>query len=214
MTNELLNALGRFLTRDIVFILGGSSTILTVIYAFQNENSKFLKFLLAAMKPTESAASNGLFLWAIGLAWVLGYVAQESFGLLHISTPHFPPIYNGILRRLFKRLTFHDWRGDIAQPLPASRTQILAKASEQQYKELERIVTLKMVGTTIGPTCVICGLILLPKAWQGNEISDWILVVGIGILGFVLIVLGWIKLMQEAEWFHDFERSIYSTQDV
>lgn len=208
MTNELIKALGRFLTRDIVFILGGTSIILTFLYTIQSDTPPpFYRSFLSAIHEANDWTRIGIILWIVGIAWALGFATQEFFGLLHISSPHFPRTYGRPERFLFERLTYIKWRDEIPQPLPASRMQILGHVSDNQLDDLERIVTLKMVGTTIGPSGLVCAATLALRWWLYSQWPDFVLAIGVTIISSLLIPLGLIKKMQEAEWFYDFGNS-------
>src|SRR5467141_701231 len=72
--DSLVRALGRFVTRDIPYVIGGSSMILV-----------FLK-LMNYQFPTDPAdpltPSTALLLLAVGIAHPLGYAVEETMSLM------------------------------------------------------------------------------------------------------------------------------------
>ncbi len=87
--DELIKALGRFVARDLVFIVGGSTVILSTVYSFGRLSAVDL--------------SVPYYLLGAGFSYVLGYAIQGLFGLTPILTMADPARWCQRFRSFFVR---------------------------------------------------------------------------------------------------------------
>lgn len=182
--NELVNALRRFITRDLTFLIGGGSTLGSFLLVFDRlpaVDDHVVVYLLLG-----------------GIAYVLGYVLQDSFGVLRLiptTTPREPIRYQRLLYRLYVR---EEW-----QPIPAvvNFEQVEENLSVDQAAWLERLTSLQQLGTCVGPCWLAAGGILA-TTWWGNspELFKIALPVASLVMGLILVHLAWIKACQQAQY--------------
>jgi len=204
LMDELVRALKNFIVRDIIYIIGGASVILSFLYLFN--------------RICIITDSDCTFVWlfAIGISYVIGYCLQESFSLLRFVTtanyfqPRFP------LTWLYRRSQHEEWKGifpditngpncqeEIYKKMREADMEINEKASPDNKTFRERITYHMMIGTTIGPCAFVSGIILLIKAFILNrncarELNTY-LTIGVVIVVLVIVaclLLDWIKGFQ------------------
>lgn len=207
--NELFKALKNFIVRDIIYIIGGSSVILSFLY------------LSGKMCIITGEKSVFFYLFIAGISYVIGYCIQELFSLMHIVTTasYFDPWR--ILKKLYHCLTHRGWK-DIKltdDELDKANIVIQERAYQDIKADRERIISLMMVGTTIGPCGLISGILLLIKAVDTisnfpflTTVSnlDLKLAIAVILISILLIILGWIKglqLMKNTEGLYDFYKN-------
>jgi len=71
---ESLKALKDFIFRDILYILGGVSVILSILYAYDK------------MDVVCKDLSIFIVLYIVGISYVLGWLIQTTFSVFHIVT--------------------------------------------------------------------------------------------------------------------------------
>jgi len=223
--NELVKALKNFIVRDIIYIIGGASVILSFLYLFNKLD------IIGKEIPT------AVYLFLAGIAYVIGYCIQELFSLAHIVTTasYFEPWL--ILRRLYYSFLHRPWtdifpdipdgeqrREHIFRRLDEAELKIQEKACPDNKAERERLISLMLVGTSIGPCSLVSGFLLLYKAYltlfktllgnpamflqDSEELRHLILLLvfhfalGLVVLliGGFLIMLGWVKALQAMKY--------------
>ena len=190
--DELVKALRHFLVRDIVFILGGAEVILSFLYLF------------------DRVPSAPPFTWALlfaGFAYILGYVAQDTASLLGIVRTQLRVEPNRLAAKLFEVFDradprVCDERGkvtlDSGESLAKIREFVRRFPDERIYASVERNAALKQVGTTFGSTSLFSGLLLAFRAIRTGHEFDIALAGSIIGLGILLVLLGWLKVTQQA----------------
>ena len=93
--SELIKALGRFVARDLIYVIGGTTVILSFLYLFNCLSSDELPLAYS--------------LFGAGLAYVVGYAIQDLCCLVGLVTmaDYFEP--NCFVKRLYRRFTREDW---------------------------------------------------------------------------------------------------------
>lgn len=72
--NELIKSLKDFIFRDIIYIIGGVSVILSLLYAFDEMD-------VIGKKPSIFTV-----LYIAGIGYILGWLIQTIFSVFHIVT--------------------------------------------------------------------------------------------------------------------------------
>ena len=213
----------QFLYRDLAFILGGSIVLLSLAYAFRGCIPSHWLGYWEEFQP----ASTVLIAAA---AYVVGYAVQDVGGVLRLtSTGHFQP-----KRRrewLYKRFSRKEWRSInyVAENDREFKFDIhlgCLEIPERVIQELERIRSLKVISMCVGGCLLVSALIFLlllvfdhsssvtALAWlQSIAVPcrapwvprDWVILTVSAVLAACLICLGWIKGMQEMQFY----QSIY-----
>jgi len=197
--NELVKALKNFIVRDIIYIIGGASVIITFLYLFGKIDT--------IRKETPTV----IYLFIAGISYVIGYCIQELFSFLHIVTTasYFKPC--AVQKWLYHCLTLSKWK-EIAlneNQLDEAELLIQEKACTDTKADRERIISLMMVGTTMGPCTFVSGILLVigaiainlnfccrPTRVTVNTCFDLKLGITFLLASLLLIILGWIKGMQ------------------
>lgn len=174
--NELVKALKNFIVRDIIYIIGGASVILSFLYLCCKIDTSKQSINITIIPESANVI---FYIIGIGLAYVIGYCIQEVFSLLHVVTtanyfrPRFP------LRWLYRCLVGENWedvfsdpdipdgrqhRQEVSKRLRKADITINEKTSQDNKTYRERLTSLMMIGTVLGPCALVSGLLLLWKA--------------------------------------------------
>jgi len=198
--NELVKTLKNFIVRDIIYIIGGSSVIVSFLYLF-NKTDAFGKEIHTA-----------IYLLVAGLAYMIGYCIQETASWIRIVTTasFFEPW--PILTWFYCRFLHRKWepifsdiaegeyrRNNILERLDQAELIIKEEASEDNKAERDRIISLMHMGTTMGPCSLVSCILLLIKAIIDINCSlgfNITILVSVLIIGGLMIVLAWIKALQ------------------
>jgi hypothetical protein len=184
--DKLIGAFQRFIYRDLAFVLGGASVVVSFLYSFG-------KLPLA---PDGLTIALGL-----GVAYVLGYVIQDLATLCHLvrTKVAVPPARIGKgLYWLYERksIAFKEVDSEVFEK---AKKDLLLKAPESVWADHERVESLKQVGTTLGPSLMISGAMLLSRPWLATRNFETTLGVIVLGLGVALVLLGWLKVTQQAQ---------------
>lgn len=190
--NQLIKALKNFIIRDIIYIIGGASVILSFLYLLGKTN--------IISDPTSKVA----YLYIAGISYVVGYCVQDTASWLGIVTTasHFTPCR--IQKWFYRRFTHSPWQG-----IPLTRNElnqaeliIQERACADNKAGRERLISLLQVGTTIGPCGLVAGILLLIKTFiDANRASAFNIILAGSVLltSALLIILAWIKTLQLIE---------------
>ena len=205
--NELFKALKNFIVRDIIYIIGGASVILSFLYLFDK---------ISIIEK----CSTFIYLYIAGIAYAIGYCIQDISTLFNFVTTTYYFKVPSYLQRLYKRFTRQPWK-DVPKFGMNEVIQINEKAHEDNKYELQRIISLMQVGTTMGPCAILSGLLLyckLPfiflessygcsltglKVILENLLFVWALAGVVILIGILLILLGWLKAAQQMKFTYD-----------
>src|SRR5215471_14879795 len=180
--DTLVRALGRFVARDIPFVIGG----LSIILAF---------FTLMDFRfPTDPSTAQLLF--SVGIGYPVGYVAQEAMSLTGLVSSSIiikePPSW---LKNCFNRWAKEPW--SLPSDFKARPTyyEMYAKSPDETAR-IERPIFLKQIGTAIGSSWLVCSFLLAISWWRtGNSSLGGVAVVAF-ILSLLLILFGWLQTME------------------
>ena len=180
--DQLFAALRRFLTRDIVFVIGGGALVGAFLHLFDR-------------LPT---TADSLILYALlaGLSYFLAYALQDSLSLTPLLTTTAVTNPTQFVRWLYRRYERRPW-----QPVPAELDESYHRfPNDEQWAEFQRIVTLQLIGTAGGPCLVGCSVLFLVR-WCIHCIQfDLALTVVSVWLGLTLVCLSWLKAAQRAQF--------------
>lgn len=184
--NELVKILRHFITRDMIYIIGGTSIVLSFLHMWD---------ALSILTPTT------LIHWiGIGFVWLIGYLIQEFFSLLHIVTTKPPRNPPNVMKLLYNLFQHKKWQDIGLFDFEEARIKIYEKASERNIARLQRIITLKQAGSTMGPCFLTSGIILIIKSAMNGAPVDITLAIIIPILGVIFVSTSWIKLEEEMQY--------------
>ena len=188
MMDELVKTLRHFITRDLIFLVGGGSVVASFVYTF-------------GLPPT-SKDPVVLYLLVVGISYVLGYALQDASGLLHVLPTTAPRKLNRYQRWFYKCYTREPW-----QDIPGTTNFQRAEEGLQHGRQiawLERITSLRQVCTTVAPCWVVSAGLLGIRRWQkGGQDFDLPAAFAGLCIAVVLGHLAWVKAAQEAQYLHE-----------
>jgi hypothetical protein len=134
---------------------------------------------------------TAVFLFQGGLAYVVGYALQYGFSTFSIVRTHLQRRLPWIARILYQRFTGELWidLDDIDFPKIEA---LVAEVSQYQ-----RIVTLKHIGTTVGPCAAVAALLFYPTRYCP---SPWLIPALLAALAVLLILSGWVKCAEQLKF--------------
>ncbi len=186
--DEIVKGLGKFLNRDLMYIIGGISFILSITYAFGfsfNEIEPFTK-------------NNVIIVFILGIAYVFGYVNQEILSLTPVLTTGQIKNPNKFLKCIFRRFTKTEYTEIDDIDYTFERIKLLKEFKEQELQDFERVISLKHIGSTIGSNWLMSSAILIIRCIiNGESYIVWMLTFYLLISSIALILLSWIKGMQQ-----------------
>jgi hypothetical protein len=184
--NELIKVLRHFITRDMIYIIGGTSIVLSFLHIWD---------ALSILTPVTLIHWIGL-----GFAWVIGYLIQEFFSPLQVVTtkPRSDP--PDVMKWLYNLFQHKRWENIGTFDFEEARIGIYENASDRNIARLQRIITLKQAWTTMGSCSLISGIILIIKSAISKAPIDVTLAIVVPILGIIFIGIGWIKVGEEMQY--------------
>jgi len=202
--NALVEALKDFIARDILFVIGGASLMLS--------------FCMLIGIPIPSNPSLYAVLFGVGVAYGIGYVIQDGISLIGLTTTGTVKRPGSLIRVLYRRLTGSEWKkietDEEMKELGKAKKAFNDIANDNNRAQWHRTVVIKQIGTTLGSSWLLISILLLIARFilkdRANYLPDglepWhLLPMGIGglIFSFVLIGLSWVKGAQQSQFFLD-----------
>ena len=181
--NALIQAFSRFLGRDIPYILGGSSIILSVFYLFDI--------------PFKQKIETPYILLLTGFSYVIGYSVQDGISLTPIANTSLRIRPNRFLLWLFKRWSQREWKVSVDFDAWENYFQSYAHLSKEAHDPIERIITLHHVGITMGTNWLIVSLVLFAKTIIDFSMINLFLLISLFVLSLLLLLLGWLQGMEK-----------------
>ena len=201
---ELFKTLKDFITRDILYIIGGFSVGTSFYFGYTGGNIETIFTFIEGMGAPA-------FLIAISFSHIIGYCIQETLCLTPIvTTARFKP---GILTAFFYRAyTNKDW--EISSNFDFLRTNIIHfnSLSEKQTNEYERVIFLKHIGVTIGTNWLVSSLILFFYAQNHCSLVLFKIGVFVFVFAIALIVHSWVKGAQQILYLEYFDQISKKTE--
>ena len=183
--NELVKALRVFISRDLLYVIGGSSVLASFLYLFDR--------LPSSDQPLP------VYLFLGGLGYVTGYAAQDGLGLTGFVTTRNVSKPPGIIQWFYRRFTGYEWTEIPKEAdLQKGTMALIEDAPERVMAEFQRIITLKHVGTTMGANGLFVAVFLGLRWWAHDELFDLCVAISTFLLAVILIILGWLKSAQQS----------------
>jgi len=182
---EFFKALRHFLTRDIVFMIGGGSVV---------------GIFLRHFHQVPSADSHiVLFLLLGGISYAVGYALQDGFSITHLTTTTKPRRLCWIARAAYERFTREKWK-DIPDSVEFDTARrYIYEDNEHEQARYQRLITLRQVGGTLGP-CALVSSALFFWTWLDTRASfDLAGAVAALVLSIIFSILSWIKAAEHAK---------------
>jgi len=190
VVNNSVKAFTKFFSRDVVYILGGGSILLGLLYVYDKLPGSNLGFIAYVV--------------GIGLSYVIGYAVQDILTLLRLVRTKAgvsPNWFAAFLYRCFERRSSLDFPEVKNEDYENAKRWLYTKAPERFKEDHERTESLKQIGTVVGPCLTLAGiLVLFGKTIKSKIPFDVALVAGAVGLGTALWVLGWLKVTQQAQY--------------
>jgi len=178
----LVRALGRFVSRDIPRVLGGMSVVIS--------------FLLLFDLSIPYDASTPVILFAAGVAYVLGYLLEGILSMTPLINTSVVVQAPKLMQRLYRSWARRPFSVPTSFDSYAEYFRMYAEATPESTAAIERIITLKHIGTTMGANWLVCSLLLGIKC--GLQYTH--LYVALAVMALVaslaLITLGWLQALQ------------------
>ena len=190
----IVKAFGKFLSRDLMFIIGGSSLLLCVVLAFDTT--------LAFTDVVKFLKHEVLCVWVIGVSYVIGYAAQECLSLIpFVTTNDVEPIQ--FLQKLYGRYTGQNYESREHLDFRLARIRLLKLHPDRVLSELERTISLKQIGSAVGSSWLLGAIALAVAAYRSREHAPLSVPVfrATAVIMFLvslsLIAMSWMKNMQQ-----------------
>jgi hypothetical protein len=197
---EFVTLFRQFLYRDLAFILGGFIVFGSLAYAFRGSvdwPTLWQKF------PPGSGVLGTILIAAA--AYVIGYAVQDVGGVLHVtSTSWFEPgPFRRLLYRCFTRFCWKDVRYPNDREFTFEICLGRLDIHEPIIQSLERIRSLKVISMCVGGCLAVSAVIFLVQLVcdRSSVAIDVVIFVLSAFFAFCLICLGWIKGMQEMQFY-------------
>lgn len=186
--NELVTALRQFIARDVMYILGGSCALSSLILLL-GENNPLLEEL-----PTA-----GALLWA-GVAYITGFAIQETLSLTPLVTTQVISRPGPVVKFFYARFTRQDWEEIDCSNWTATLANFEENAPERTYQNYQRIISLMHIGTAVGSSLYVSSLLLLINAFFVGGALAWVVFGACTFLSFALAVTAWVKGAQKTQF--------------
>ena len=146
-----------FFGRDFIFIIGGSVVILSFFYAFDKISFLNLHWFYLII--------------GAGISYVVGYAIQDFLSIFRIVSTVSPNNVGPITRFVFRLFTRAKWKPIPKKFNPMDKYfEFVDLAPPKLFVELQRIVTLKQIGTTVGPCLIISSILIAVKIFIFKDI--------------------------------------------
>ncbi len=189
--NELVKAMRHFIMRDLVYILSGGAVILSALHLFDQSPS-----------PNDSWVLHGLL---AGVGYFIAYAIQDMLCLTHLITTTHVKKPCGFIRLIYELYMHEKW-----QEVNINIDEIVQTFGddyETRY-EFERLVMFQLIGTAGGSCMLACAALFFVRwVWYLEKFDLFVTFVG-AILGISLIILGWLKGAQRAQFMSRIKKEV------
>jgi hypothetical protein len=149
---ELVKVFREFIFRDLIYLGGGVTVLLSLAHALFDIRKLYYKSL-----------PKWLLFYFCFLSWVVGYATLEAFSLIGLVTTSDikpGPITGWLLTQWDGSIKLEEWT-QMDRPLRPTLRRCLYFLSAEQRGFVLRITDLKTLGSTIGACMLLSGAILL-----------------------------------------------------
>lgn len=186
--NELVSALRQFITRDVMYLLGGSC-VLSSLLLLLNKTDLFFSTI----------STYETLLW-VGIAYITGFAIQETLSLTPLVTTQNIYKPGAIVKYFYKRFTNNEWTDIDCTNWDSSLFNFEKNAPERTYQNYQRIISLKHIGTAAGSSLYVSSGLLLVYAICEKYIFSWVLFFGSTFLAISLAITAWVKGAQQTQF--------------
>jgi len=186
--SEIVKGLGKFLGRDVMYVLGGITFLLSILYA------------VGIMKSTMAYLANSSVMtaYALGVSYVIGYINQEILSLTPVLTTSRITNPNSFLRWIYRSFTHCDFNLDADIEYTNEIIRLRTVFTGDQLEDFERVVVLKHIGSSVGANWLFASLILIGTFLvTENPPLMWGVSLYLLFSSVLLITLAWLKGMQQ-----------------
>jgi hypothetical protein len=180
--SELFKPFGRFISRDVPYIVGGGSILMSLV------------IVLNLKAPLD--VNVGVQLFVAGIAYVVGYTVQEVLSLTPLVNTSICIKPSPLMQSIYERWTRQEWvmRSDL--DYQSLYDQLYATLSAEKLAAFDRVVMLKHIGTAVGSSWLFVGTCLLIGASFQNSMPLLILGLLAMFFSLALLLTGWLQAMQ------------------
>lgn len=182
---ELVKVIGRFATRDIPFIIGGISVVISFLWLFDVQ--------LPATVPVP------VIIFLAGVGYVLGYAIQDGLRLISLVNASIEVKPNKFLKFCYARWMQREWLVNSDFDSVEEYFRVYRELNTEAVAPIDRIISLKQVGNAVGGSWLVCCFMFLVKSLIKPSAFSWILCVTSAALSLLLILLGWLQAMHLSE---------------
>lgn len=183
--SKLVNSISNFLHRDIIYIISGSIVVYSWLYCFELSDSIFC---------------NNLFIYFYLISsYIVGYSIQEFSSLWSlVTTADFRPYK--FFQKICEYASHKPWREYIEKEISNAFDDEISNKSV--ISQNERIIMLRLIGTSIGPCLVIASFSFFYHGCDVTDINNVDIYFGICLLlfGIISIIIGWVKGVQHLQY--------------
>ncbi len=186
LVKEVFGALKDFIYRDLFYVVGGTSVLLSTTFAFDI--------------PINYEGWIGVYLAIFG--YVVGYALQEIVSIMGITTTTYPKSYN-LVKWFGRRFApSEDWESlPLVENIDLS---VLRKCLDQHcgescQKRINRTINLKQVGSSMASSLLATTAILIVAAINHPD-DSWYVPIAIAsfLLFLFLVIVNWVKQTQQS----------------
>lgn len=133
-----------------------------------------------------------------GVAYGIGYAVQEGLSLTPLvsTAPVFTP--SPFVQWLYLQFAKRPWKP--VEVDEGSFTSFENNATERQFTQFQRIVTLMHIGATLGCNWLLAGILLILRFFVACDPFDLTMGIAAFVFSFVLISMCWIKGAQQVQF--------------
>lgn len=190
--SELVKAVKDFLTRDLLYIIGGCCVIVSFFYMFG--------------RLPESSLSTSQLIGILAVGYVIGYGVQDGLSIIRIVTTRHLTKPSGCMKTVYCGFTGRRWKTIESElDFPKDYYEFVAAADGDVLSELRRIITLKHIGTTIGANVLVASVPLLFRALCTNAPFDWTLFGAAIVASAIFLTLSRLKGYQQTRYIYEMQ---------
>ena len=172
---DLARSLGKFLYRDVFYIVAGFIIFSSVIQVF---------------RPDIFADTDGDVLGtalAVAFAYAVGILNQEIWSQLPVVKTCLYEQYPGFLLRIYRRHTGEEW------VYRASNSKALADDPDYQ-----RAINLKQIGSALGTSLYTGAAFVLVASYMRSSPPLALQAIAMLVLGSLFVLMSWLHNMRQA----------------
>ena len=203
-------ALETLIMRDVMYIVGGATVILSGFYLYDT-------YLPTTYLDDVMTVSGFILFIGIGIAYAVGYVVQELSHLFHLTTVHAwskPSKFSGWLLNIYFRQKVELEQTFVDDPFKFAMGIFTIQENDLPDKTIafiQRYINLKHVGITLGMNFGVSTILLLFQwCMAGRLAQSLVLPIFSAILSIALLTFGRIKGLEQ----HKYMELVYKSPQI